>query len=215
MRSLAILSFALVGCLQEPTHIVVREITDPKVVSIDGISFNLPAGIRFKGDTANCPGEASDCPLADDSTHLTWRADQVRLVYMVDHYAEVLVKDEWGEPVTINAVPAYRKRLPDGSRRYLVTNHVGGPSSAAVAIWKQPETPIFWGQCGSEAGCSIVLQTLASVKLRGAEEECRMSRDRFRSRQRSADQRDGALSPPSPTPPSELGRCTRWRVVDA
>ena len=43
---------------------------------------------------------------------------------------------------------------------------------AAVAIWREEEEPIFWGTCYSEEDCDSVLQTLASVTMRQASQEC-------------------------------------------
>ena len=169
----AILAWALGACA-EPADIVVPE---PEVrpstgISLDAISFFFPAGLEFEGEAKTCRALASECPLADDSTQLVWRAGGIRFDYVLDPFGEALADEDWGEPVTINGRPAFRARLDDGSRRYLITNHYGGPDSAAVAIWRQREEPMFWGTCRSDEECEAVLQTLASVSMRSASQQC-------------------------------------------
>ena len=166
---------ALAGC-GEPTDIVVpeREIRDFGGIELDRLSFSFPFGFKFAGAVETCPNQASDCPLADDSTHLVWRSGDLRFDYMLDLYGGVPMGPDWGDPITINGKPAFRKYLDNGATRYLITNHYGGAGSAAVAIWHEEEEPVFWGTCDSEKNCDTVLQTLASVSMRSAEQECRL-----------------------------------------
>lgn len=170
----ALLAFATAACA-EPTDIVVPE---PQVlylrgISLDGLSFSFPVGLKVEGATETCPDHASECPLGDDSAHLVWRSGDLRFDYVLDLYGGVPMGADWGEPITINGRPAFRKHLEDGGTRYLITNHHGGEDSAAIAVWRQEEEPIFWGTCRNEADCDVVLRTLASVAMRSAEQECR------------------------------------------
>lgn len=170
---ICLLFSALAGC-NEPTDIVVAEpnVRSSSGISLDQMGFYFPGGIKFEGGTETCPNQASECPLGDDSTHLVWRSGELRFDYVLDLYGGVPMGDDWGEPITINDRPAFRKHLADGATRYLITNHYGGKDSSAVAIWQQEEEPIFWGTCRSEADCDAVLQTVASVAMRSAEQEC-------------------------------------------
>ena len=138
----------------------------------------------------------------------------VRFEYVVDPYGEALLGQVWGDRVTINAIPVYRKRLADGAKRYLVTNHMGGSKSAAVALWKEPEEPIFWGECRDEAGCEIVMRTLASVTMRSGDEECRHMLASPATISPSTKQ--AKLAPPPPPPPlSEREACAKLVATDA
>lgn len=174
-RLIAAAVLAVTACA-EPTDIVVPEpeIRPSGAVSLDGFSFFFPVGLTFEGATETCPNRASECPVGDDSTHAVWRAGELRFDYVLDPYGGVPMGDDWGEPITINGRPAFRKQLEDGGTRYLITNHYGGEESAAVAIWQHEEEPVFWGTCHNEADCDAVLQTLASVSMRSAESECRL-----------------------------------------
>ena len=167
------MSTALTAC-SEPTDIVVPEpdIRPSAGISLGGMSFFFPVGLEFEGATESCPNRASECPLGDDSVHAVWRSGTLRFDYVLDHFGKAMWDDEWGEPITINGRPAFRKTLDDGGRRYLITNHYGGTDSAAVAIWREEEEPIFWGTCYSDEDCDAVLQTLASVTMRQASQEC-------------------------------------------
>ncbi|QQN74375.1 hypothetical protein [Croceicoccus sp. YJ47] len=163
----------LTGC-GEPNDIIVPEpeIIPTSGISLGGMSFFFPAGLEFEGDTETCPNRASECPLGDDSVHAVWRSGTLRFDYVLDHFGKAMTDDEWGEPITINGRPAFRKMLDDGGRRYLITNHYGGSESSAVAIWREEEEPIFWGTCHDDEDCDAVLQTLASVTMRAASQEC-------------------------------------------
>lgn len=141
-------------------------------IAIDGFSFSFPVGFKFEGAVEECPEGASECPLADDSTHLVWRSGDLRFDYVLDPYGEVLPGQQWGDPITINGRPAFRKVMQDGGTRYLITNHHGGGDTAVVSIWKQPEQPMFWGTCRTEADCEAVLQTIASIAFRTVESQC-------------------------------------------
>ncbi len=171
---ICLLFSALAGC-NEPTDVVVSEpeARTSSRVSLYGFSLVFPVGLTFDGATETCPNQASECPLADDSTHLVWRSGDLRFDYVVDPFGAALADDGWGDPITINGRPAFRKHLDDGGTRYLITNHYGGEKSAAVATWQQEEEPIFWGTCRSDKDCDAVLQTLASVSMRSAESEDR------------------------------------------
>lgn len=174
-RLIVALIAGLAGC-SEPIDIVVLE---PEVRSSTGISlgtmsFFFPVGLTFDGATETCLSGASECPLGDDSVHLVWRSGDLRFDYVLDPFGRATEDDQWGDPITINGRPAFRKHLADGGTRYLITNHYDGRQSAAVAIWNEEEEPIFWGTCHSDADCDAVLQTLASVTMRNAEQECRL-----------------------------------------
>jgi len=164
---------AVAGC-GEPTDITVPEpeIRSSSGISLDGMSFVFPVGLELEGAIEPCDARASECPLADDSVHLAWRAGGLRFDYVVDHFGAALPGSDWGQPITINGKPAFRKQLDDGAKRYLITNHYGGEDSAAAAIWQQEEQPLFWGTCRNDEDCEAVLQTLASVSMRSAESEC-------------------------------------------
>ena len=175
-RRLIVALIAGLAACSEPTDIVV---TEPEVrssngISLDGFSFFFPVGLTFDGATETCANGASECPLGDDSVQLVWRSGDLRFDYVLDHFGKAMVDDQWGDPITINGRPAFRKHLADGGTRYLITNHHDGRQSAAVAIWNEEEEPIFWGTCHSDADCDAVLQTLASVTMRNAEQECRL-----------------------------------------
>ncbi|MFN6935288.1 MAG: hypothetical protein ACK4NZ_09060 [Tsuneonella sp.] len=170
---IAVAACLLKGC-GEPTNIVVPEPIDHTSgrISYDGFGFRFPVGLKVEGALEECPSRATECPLGDDSTHLVWRAGDVRFDYVLDHYGGVPMGDDWGERITVNGMPAFRKHLPDGATRYLITNHAKGAESARVALWKEEEEPIFWGTCRSDAGCEAVLQTLATVGMRSAAQDC-------------------------------------------
>ena len=163
----------LTGC-GGPNDIIVPEpeITPSSGISLGGMSFFFPVGLEFEGDTETCPNRASECPVGDDSVHAVWRSGTLRFDYVLDDFGKAMWDDEWGDAITINGRPAYRKMLDDGGRRYLITNHYGGRDSAAVAIWREKEEPVFWGTCYSDEDCDAVLQTLASVTMRRASQEC-------------------------------------------
>ena len=158
----------------EPTDIVVPEPeVQPSIgISLDGFGFSFPVGLTFDGATETCAKGASECPLGDDSVHLVWRSSDLRFDYALDQFGKAMEDDHWGDPITINGRPAFRKHLADGGTRYLITNHYDGATSAAVAIWQEQEEPIFWGTCYSDADCDAVLETLVSVGMRSAEQEC-------------------------------------------
>ena len=141
-----VLCAVLTAC-GEPSDITVPEpeIPPSSGISLGAMSFFFPVGLEFEGDTESCPNRASECPLGDDSVHAVWRSGTLRFDYVLDHFGKAMWDDEWGEPITINGRPAFRKTLDDGGRRYLITNHYDGPESAAVAIWREEEEPIFWG----------------------------------------------------------------------
>lgn len=164
----------LLGGCSEPVDIIVPEpeIRNSGSISLDGFSFTFPVGLEWEGATESCPNQASECPLGDDSTHAVWRSGKLRFDYVLDPYGGVPMGDDWGEPITINDRPAFRKVLDGGGKRYLITNHYGGEDSAAVAIWRKEEEPVFWGTCYSDEDCKAVLQTLASVTMRRASQEC-------------------------------------------
>ena len=173
VAAILMMSAVLTAC-GEPTDIVVP---DPDIrpsvgISLGAMSFFFPVGLEFEGDTESCPNRASECPLGDDSVHVVWRSGTLRFDYVLDHFGKAMWDDEWGEPVTINGRPAYRKMQDDGGRRYLITNHYGGAESAAVAIWQEEEEPVFWGTCYSDEDCDAVLQTLSGVTMRHASQEC-------------------------------------------
>ena len=172
--AVSIVLCAVLAACGEPSDIVVPEpeITPSSGISLGAMSFFFPVGLEFEGDTETCPNRASECPLGDDSVHAVWRSGTLRFDYVLDHFGKAMWDDEWGEPITINGRPAFRKMLDDGGRRYLITNHYGGTESAAVAIWREEEEPIFWGTCYSDDDCDAVLQTLASVTMRQASQEC-------------------------------------------
>ena len=165
---------AVLTACSEPTDIVVPEpdIRPSAGISLGGMSFFFPVGLEFEGDTQTCPNRASECALSDDSVHAVWRSGTLRFDYVLDHFGKAIWDDEWGEPITINGRPAFRKMLDDGGRRYLITNHYGEAESAAMAIWREEEEPVFWGTCYSDEDCDVVLQTLASVTMRHASQEC-------------------------------------------
>lgn len=169
-----VLQTAFLSACGESTDLVVSEpdIRPSSGISIEGMSFFFPVRLQFEGSTETCGHGASDCPLADDSTILVWRVGQLRFDYVLDPFGETMPDKNWGEPITINGKPAFRKSLANGSRRYLITNHHGGADSAPVAIWREQEEPIFWGTCRSDEDCEAVLQTLASVSMRSAAQEC-------------------------------------------
>lgn len=173
-RGLIVALIAGLAACNEPTDIVVPEpeVRSSNGISLDGFSFFFPVGLTFDGATETCMHGASECPLGDDSVQLVWRSGDLRFDYVLDHFAKAMWDDEWGDPITINGRPAFRKHLADGGTRYLITNHYDGTQSAAVAIWQQQEEPIFWGTCHSDEDCDAVLQTLASVGMRSAEQEC-------------------------------------------
>ncbi|MXP15706.1 hypothetical protein GRI44_13200 [Altererythrobacter confluentis] len=198
----------LAGCA-EPTHITVPEpdVRPSSGISLDGFSFYFPVGLTFEGATENCPNKASECPLGDDSTHAVWRSGDLRFDYVLDPFGKALENDQWGDPVTINGRPAFRKLLEDGGTRYLITNHYAGAESAAIAIWHQPEEPLFWGTCRSDEDCEAVLQTLASVAMRSAEQECALM---FPQPPREwvpppGYREDASVIPPPPAPVREAG----------
>ena len=166
-------SLLLAAC-SDPDAIVVPEpeATPMSGIAIDGFSFSFPVGFEFEGAVQECFRRASGCMLADDSTHLVWRGGDLRFDYVPDRYAEVPPRKDWGEAITINGRPAFRTKLDDGGTRYLVTNHHGGPDTAVVSIWKEPEQPLFWGTCRTEADCDVVLQTIASITFRSVEGQC-------------------------------------------
>lgn len=173
-RLTAVAAGLLTGC-GEPTDILVPEPRSNLLggISLDGLSFSFPVGLKFEGATETCRGSASECPLGDDSTHLVWRSGAMRFDYVLDHYGGVPMSADWGQAITINGKPAFRKHLDNGAVRYLITNHYGGAYSAAVAIWREEE-PVFWGTCRTEQECDAVLKTLATVSMRSAEQECRL-----------------------------------------
>lgn len=173
-RRLIVALIAGLAACSEPTDIVVPEpdIRSSNGMSLDGFSFFFPVGLNFDGATETCANGASECPLGDDSVQLVWRSGDLRFDYVLDPFGRATEDDQWGDPITINGRPAFRKHLADGGTRYLITNHYDGRQSAAVAIWNEEEEPIFWGTCHSDADCDAVLQTLASVTMRNAEQEC-------------------------------------------
>ena len=172
--AVSIVLCAVLTACGEPSDITVPEpeITPSSGISLGAMSFFFPVGLEFEGDTESCPNRASECPLGDDSVHAVWRSGTLRFDYVLDHFGKAMWDDEWGEPVTINGRPAYRKMQDDGGRRYLITNHYGGAESAAVAIWQEEEEPVLWGTCYSDEDCDAVLQTLSSVTMRHASQEC-------------------------------------------
>ena len=166
--SWACAAILLLCACSEPTNIVVPEpeVRSSNGISLDGFSFFFPVDLTFDGATETC---ASGCPLGDDSVQLVWRSGDLRFDYVLDHFGKAMEDNQWGDAITINGRPAYRKHLADGGTRYLITNHYDGSQSAAVAIWNEEEEPIFWGTCHNDADCDAVLQTLASVTMRNAE----------------------------------------------
>lgn len=173
-RRLIVALIAWLAACSEPTAIVVSEpeVRSSNGISLGSVSFFFPVGLTFDGETQTCANGASECPLSDDSVQLVWRSGDLRFDYVLDHFGKAMEDDQWGDPITINGRPAFRKHLADGGTRYLITNHYDGETSATVAMWQEQEEPIFWGTCYSDADCDAVLQTLASVGMRSAEQEC-------------------------------------------
>lgn len=162
------------GC-DELVGITVPTVAHPAAqeVALEGLRFFLPSGMNFDGSSTDCPYRASECPVGDDTVYLAWTAKNFRLDYILDFFGSP-PDDDWGDPFTLNDRPAFRKTLPGGAKRYLITKHYDGKDSAAVALCQQQEKPILWKTCECDSACDLVLQTMASVKTRSAEEECRL-----------------------------------------
>ena len=155
----------------------VIDVPEPEVrslegISIDGFSFTVPVGLELSGSQENCPYDAGECPLADDSVHLVWRGKGVRFDYVLDQFAGTQDRADWGERVTINGRPAYRTRMPSGETRYMITSHFGGADSAAVRIHQEREAPLFWATCSTDESCDLALQLIAGIGMRSAQSEC-------------------------------------------
>ncbi|MGB7374150.1 MAG: hypothetical protein WA922_08400 [Pontixanthobacter sp.] len=94
-RSLAVMAVAnLIAARGALNDIIVPEPeTHPTtLISLYEFSFFFPVNPSFEGNTATCPYGASECPVADDSTHLLWGSNDIRFYYVSDRFGADLGK---------------------------------------------------------------------------------------------------------------------------
>jgi len=178
---------------------------DWRRVELGGFSIAFPPDRFLDGIDNACgmPGvPAKGCVLFDEGPVLHYDGDGLTLQSR-DLYGAQGPRDDWGEPVVLGDVPAYRKAMSDGAWRYLVTTVAGGPGSAAVAVWREEARPLVWGRCSGKAACGMLQRALASIRFASAREACHAMLVR-----RNA---PGA-PPPPPGPHAPGGRdpCANW-----
>lgn len=178
--AVAMLACAAVGvtasCAPAETVEIVEVPANWRHVEAGTWSFQFPQDRELSGLDDICGGRSApsqNCPVFIDSVFFSHASPDLTLHTKDGHGPDG--PSDWGDPIKLNDVPAYRLELEDGSWQYLLTDRAGGLDAAVRFSWPTKESgrignpreqALMWATCRTEAACQTARAILASARFR-------------------------------------------------